>query len=194
MSTFRLIFFSCVLSGETLFKDALVKAANNALGHLKNGCVGDPDPRKVHLFHLAGRTKDGLDKVRSARGTNRNEGYHQRLLQLLGASTPLHSWRTTSCFYATIDGIIAWQASSVFVGSTGIFKLGMQCLQTGRGDPIRNRRTRHGEFRVARSTKLSKNFPVHLFFSPLVSQFVTEAWLPNSKASITTMWLRTFKP
>ena len=85
MSTFRLIFFSCVLSGETLFKDALVKAANNALGHLKNGCVGDPDPRKVHLFHLAGRTKDGLDKVRSARGTNRNEGYHQRLLQLLGA-------------------------------------------------------------------------------------------------------------
>ena len=78
MSTFRLIFFSCVLSGETLFKDALVKAANNALGHLKNGCVSDPDPRKVHLFHLAGRTKDGLDKVRSARGTNRNEGYHQR--------------------------------------------------------------------------------------------------------------------
>ena len=68
-----------------MFKDALVKAANNALGHLKNGCVSDPDPRKVHLFHLAGRTKDGLDKVRSARGTNRNEGYHQRLLQLLGA-------------------------------------------------------------------------------------------------------------
>jgi len=108
MSTFRLIFFSCVLSGETLFKDALVKAANNALGHLKNGCVSDPDPRKVHLFHLAGRTKDGLDKVRSARGTNRNEGYHQRLLQLLGAfnisplMTHYISWVCSVCKQAEV--------------------------------------------------------------------------------------------
>lgn len=74
-----------------MFKHALMKAVDNALEHLKKGCVSDPDPRKVQLFHHAGRTKDGLDKVRSARGTNRNEGYHQRLLQLLGAfnSSPL---------------------------------------------------------------------------------------------------------
>lgn len=81
---------SCVtsvflFSGDTLFKHSLVKAADNVLEHLKKGCLCDPDPRKVQLFHHAGRTKDGFDKVRSARGSSRNEGYHQRLLHLLGA-------------------------------------------------------------------------------------------------------------
>ena len=68
-----------------IYKPPLIKAADNVLEHVKKGCVSDPDPRKVQLFHHSGRTKDGLDKVRSARGSNRNEGYHQRLLQLLGA-------------------------------------------------------------------------------------------------------------
>ena len=77
----RFFFFS----GESLFKPSLMKAADNVLEHVKKGCVSDPDPRKVQLFHHSGRTKAGLDKVRSARGFNRNEGYHQRLLQLLGA-------------------------------------------------------------------------------------------------------------
>ena len=68
-----------------MFTRLLVKAADNALGHLKKGCLSGPDPHKVQLFHATGRTRDGLDKIRSTRGTNRNEGYHQRLLQLLGA-------------------------------------------------------------------------------------------------------------
>lgn len=68
-----------------MFKPSLMKAADNVLEHVKKGYVSDPDPRKVRLFHHAGRTKNGLDNVRSARGSNRNEGYHQRLLQLLGA-------------------------------------------------------------------------------------------------------------
>lgn len=77
---------SFFFAGETLFdKQSLIKAVDNVLPHLQKGCVSDPDPRKVQLFHLSGRTKDGLDKVRSARGTNRNEAYHRRLLHLLAA-------------------------------------------------------------------------------------------------------------
>ena len=91
-----------------IYEPPLIKAADNVLEHVKKGCVSDPDPRKVQLFHHSGRTKDGLDKVRSARGSNRNEGYHQRLLQLLGAfnisplMTHYISWVCSVCKQAEV--------------------------------------------------------------------------------------------
>lgn len=75
----------CLCSGEKLVNERMTKAAENVREHILKGCVHDPDPHKVQLFHLCGRTKDGLDKVRSTRGSNRVESYHRLLRNLLGS-------------------------------------------------------------------------------------------------------------
>lgn len=61
------------------------KAAVNFRSHIEKGCIHDPDPEPVPLFQISGRSKDGLDLVRSLKGTNRVENYHQPLRLLMGS-------------------------------------------------------------------------------------------------------------
>ena len=77
---------SCVaFSGETIFTDRMDKAATLLRVHIEKGCLHDPNPEHVELVQIVGRTKDGLDLIRSLRGTNRVETYHQKLGQLMGS-------------------------------------------------------------------------------------------------------------
>lgn len=70
---------------EPFFTPRMEKAVKNLREHLANGCLSDPDPRKVPLYQVSGKTRDGLDKLRSMRGTNRVESYHTPLRRLMGA-------------------------------------------------------------------------------------------------------------
>ena len=64
------------LSKTKYITDRLRKNMTNLRQHLQDGCVSDPDPRDVPLYHWSGRTAAGADTYRSSRGTNRVETYH----------------------------------------------------------------------------------------------------------------------
>ncbi|CAM9640259.1 unnamed protein product, partial [Hapterophycus canaliculatus] len=64
-------------TGNLLFTDRLKKRIANLRPHLEGGCLSDPDPRDVQLYFWAGRTADGVDKFRCARGTSNGENYHK---------------------------------------------------------------------------------------------------------------------
>ncbi|CAM9822048.1 unnamed protein product, partial [Ascophyllum nodosum] len=65
--------------GDLFFTNRLKKAIANLRVHLhNNGCLSDPDPRDVRLFFWAGRTADGVDRFRCARGTSNTENYHKQ--------------------------------------------------------------------------------------------------------------------
>ncbi|CAN0445314.1 unnamed protein product, partial [Ascophyllum nodosum] len=72
-------------TGDTLFTDRMHKAAALLRVHIEKGCLSDPNPDLVPLLQIMGRTKDGLDLIRSLKGTNRVENYHQLLRQLMGS-------------------------------------------------------------------------------------------------------------
>ena len=61
------------------------KAAALLRVHIEKGCLSDPNPDLGPLLQIMGRTKDGLDLIRSLNGTNRVENYHQLLRQLMGS-------------------------------------------------------------------------------------------------------------
>ncbi|CAN0158153.1 unnamed protein product, partial [Ectocarpus fasciculatus] len=73
-------------TGNLFFTDRLKKAIANLRVHIKNGCLSDLDPRDVQLYFWAGRTVDGVDKYRCARGTSNTENYHKRGRDLMSGS------------------------------------------------------------------------------------------------------------
>lgn len=76
---------SCAFAGDAFFTPRLQKAAVNLRVHVENGCLSDPDPRHLPLYYVVGRTREGLDKIRSTRWTNREESYYTPLRPLMGS-------------------------------------------------------------------------------------------------------------
>ncbi|CAM9697195.1 unnamed protein product [Hapterophycus canaliculatus] len=73
-------------TGNALFTDRLKKSITDLRVHLQAGCLSGSDPRDVQLYFWAGRTADGIDKFRCARGTMNGENYHKFVRGMLAGT------------------------------------------------------------------------------------------------------------
>ena len=55
----------------------LVAVIRKVVPHIRQGCVSDPAPESYSMHIVARRSKDGLIKTRSNRGTNNVENFHK---------------------------------------------------------------------------------------------------------------------
>jgi hypothetical protein len=73
-------------TGEPLFTARTWKQWKLLLRHIEWGCLSDPDPSIVSIYHiLYYKKKNGLPVYGSARGTSQLEGYHQKLRDVVAA-------------------------------------------------------------------------------------------------------------
>lgn len=75
-------------SENVLSTPRLLKPPGNLRVHLQNGCLSDPDRHDLSLYFVAGHTREGFVKIRSARGTSRVESYHTPLRSLMASFQP----------------------------------------------------------------------------------------------------------
>ena len=55
----------------------MVAAIRKLVAHIRHGCISDPSPDSCAMHVVIGRSRDGLDRTRSFKGTNNVENFHK---------------------------------------------------------------------------------------------------------------------
>ena len=62
---------------EPLLNARMVAVIRKLVPHIRHGCISDPSPDSCAMGVVIGRSRDGLDRTRSFRGTNNVENFHK---------------------------------------------------------------------------------------------------------------------
>ena len=77
--------------------------------HIRHGCIGDSSPDSCAMEIGNGRSRDGLDRTRSFKGTNNVENFHKVFKDVLSSFRTSLSLAHSVMLPSTPSGTFAWQ-------------------------------------------------------------------------------------